>query len=181
MRKLIFVSLFLVLFGSFAAAQVPTAGNVFFGYSYYNSGLTSQRGGLNGWNGSLEGKVFPHIGIVADLSTNYGSLNFPIVCPVGSCPPASVSTHVTNVMFGPRVSASFGKLRPFVEGMVGIGHVTTGGNGSDTSFASAIGGGVDYHLVRLLALRFEADYVRTDLFHTTLGNVRFSTGLAFHF
>ncbi len=28
---------------------------------------------LNGWNGSLEGKIFPFVGLVADLSGYYGS------------------------------------------------------------------------------------------------------------
>ena len=39
--------------------------------------------------------------------------------------------------------------------------------GSDTSFATAIGGGLDYHLVRPVAWRLEGDYVQTRFFSTT--------------
>lgn len=170
---LIFVVLFLA---SFAAAQIPTSGNVYFGYSYYNTNLTGNRGSLNGWEASLEGKVFPFIGIVADFSGDYGSLNFPT--RVG---PINASTHIENVLFGPRVSVPIGKFRPFGEGMIGVAHVNTNGFGSDTSFSAALGGGVDYRIIRIVAWRFEGDYIRTSLFNGTQHNARISTGIAVHF
>src|SRR5271166_1874068 len=70
---------------SAANAQVPTSGNVFFGYSYYNTDLSSiDRANMNGWEASLEGKVVPFLGFVADFDGHYGSQNFaPVVCPVG--------------------------------------------------------------------------------------------------
>src|ERR1700733_3959164 len=83
------------LFESLLNAQVPTAGNVFFGYSYYHRSASSNLNSesFNGWEGSLEGKVFPHVGIVADLTGHYGSQDLPI-CPVvpvggggGGCAP----------------------------------------------------------------------------------------------
>src|SRR5690242_7094386 len=71
-----------VLLGN-ASAQVPS-GNVFFGYSYYNTNLsTFDRASTNGWEASLEGKFLPFIGIVADFDSHYGSQNFPASCPVG--------------------------------------------------------------------------------------------------
>jgi len=39
--------------------------------------------------------------------------------------------------------------------------------GSDTSFATAIGGGVDYRLFRAVAWRFQGDYLQTRFFDTT--------------
>jgi len=90
-----------------AAAQVPTSGNVFFGYSYYNTDISPiDRANTNGWEGSLEGKVFPHIGIVADFSGHYGSENFPIAC-AGSCS-GNVNITEENVLFGPRCTAAVG-------------------------------------------------------------------------
>ena len=57
-----------------ASAQIPTRGNVFFGYSYGSADFSStNRTNLNGWNGSLEGKVLPWVGFVADFSGLYGS------------------------------------------------------------------------------------------------------------
>ena len=177
-----FVLIFLVFsLAGIAAAQIPTSGNVYFGYSYYNTDLTGNRGSLNGWEGSLEGKMFPFIGIVADFSGDYGSLSFPRFCGIGVCPPVSASAHILNVLFGPRVSVSVGKFRPFAEVMIGVSHASTNGFGSDASFATAVGGGLDYKLIRLVAWRIEGDYVHSSLFNGTQSNARISTGIAVHF
>jgi len=180
MRRIV-LALVVLSFVSMAAAQIPTSGNVFFGYSYYNTNLTGNRGSLNGWEGSLEGKIFPFIGIVGDFSGDYGSLSFPVFCGPGVCPQVSASAHIENVLFGPRFSVPVGKFRPFGEVMIGVAHANTNGFGSDTSFSTALGGGLDYRLIRLVAWRFEGDYVRTTLFHGTQHNARISTGIAVHF
>jgi hypothetical protein len=65
--------------------------------------------------------------------------------------------------------------------MFGVSHINTNGFGSDTSFATAIGGGLDYRIFRLLAWRFEGDFIRSSLFHTTQHNARFTTGLVLRF
>jgi opacity protein-like surface antigen len=185
MRKTLGIAFMLFVFATLAAAQVPTSGNVFFGYSFYNTDLSSiDRANTNGWEGSLEGKVLPFVGIVADFSGHYGSQNFPAACPV-SIPNCNASINFNfsehNVLFGPRVSASVGKFRPFAEAMVGAGHVNVNGAGSDTSFATALGGGLDYKLFHLLAWRFEGDYVQTRFFGATQNNVRLSTGIVLRF
>jgi len=182
MRKFVVIAITLLILSALSAAQVPTSGNVFFGYSYYNTNLSSfDRSNTNGWEGSLEGRVFPHVGIVADLSGHYGSQNFSILCPEpGPCTfNANVSEH--NVLFGPRVSASIGKFRPFAEAMFGVGHVNANGAGSDTSFATALGGGIDYRIIRPIAWRFEGDYVQTRFFGATQSNLQLSTGIVFRF
>ncbi len=182
MRKVAIIACSLFLFASAASSQVPS-GNVFFGYSYYNADLSSLgRSNLNGWNGSVEGKVLPLVGIVADFGGNYGSEGVPIACTgPGRCPHLSVSVHENNYLFGPRVSVSVGKIRPFAEALFGVGHISTHGAGSDTSFATALGGGIDYHLIPLLAWRLEGDYVLTRFFSTTQNNVRISTGIVVRF
>lgn len=169
------------MLANLASAQVPASGNVFFGYSYYNARLSSLgRSNLNGWTASLEGKTFPHVGMVADFSQTFGSENVWGVC-TGVCLPVNVNVHEYNMLFGPRLSVSVGKLRPFAEALFGVGHVGTNGAGSDTSFATGIGGGVDYRIARPIALRLEGDYIETRFFGTTQNNVRLSTGIAFHF
>jgi hypothetical protein len=130
-RKFLLLPCFLLL-GALTSAQ--TSGSIYFGYSYYDTNLSTNRGSLNGWNGTLEGKVLPHVGIVADISGDYGNLNFKplnVTCPITGCP-THVSTHETNVMFGPRVSLPIGKFRPFAEAMAGVGHASASGFGSDT-------------------------------------------------
>jgi hypothetical protein len=175
MRKIGFILSTLLTFAGLASAQIPTKGNVFFGYSFYNTDLSSiDRANTNGWEASVEGKVFPFIGIVADFDSHYGSQNFPNICVVptgtgGGTLCSSFNANVTerNYLFGPRVSASVGKFRPFAEALFGGAHVNAGNAGSDTSFATAIGGGPDYknHSSARMALsgRLRADtFLRYD-------------------
>lgn len=183
MRKTFSVIAIVFIFAALGSAQIPTAGNIFAGYSYYNTNLGAQRQSLNGWEGTAEGKFFiPFLGLVADFSANYGSLKFPVLCPVpGACPAASVNSHLDNFLFGPRVSVTVGKVRPFAEGLFGFSHVNTNGFGSDTSFASGVGGGLDYYLVHMLGVRVQADYIHSNLFNNPQQNVRVSTGLVLRF
>lgn len=188
MRK-IWALLFAVLFSAtLAFAQIPTSGNIFVGYSFERSnwsGLTGNSSGtnLNGWEASLEGKVFPHLGIVTDFGSHYGSESFTALTPNGPIN-GSVTGHQWEVLFGPRVSVSVGKLTPFAEAMFGVAHIHNGGDFFDTgntTFAEALGGGVDYRLIRILAVRVEGDYLHTHFFSTTQNNFRLSTGIVFRF
>ncbi len=184
MPKVVFTALSLLLFSVFATAQIPTSGNVFFGYSYYNTDLSSvDRANTNGWEASVEGKIIPWVGIVGDFDAHYGSQNFPGVCPT-SVPGCTFNASFTenNFLFGPRVSVSVGKLRPFAEALFGGAHVSlSNGGGSDTSFATALGGGVDYKIIRPVAWRLQGDYVETRFFGTTQNNIRLSTGIVLRF
>ena len=182
MRKIGLIAFALLLLAGLASAQIPTSGNVFVGYSYYNADLSSLgRSNFNGWTGSVEGKVLPFIGIVADISEAYGSESVAIPCPEPICPNVSISAHEQNFLFGPRVSVSVGKIRPFAEALFGGAHVRVNGGGSDTSFATALGGGLDYKIIRPVAWRFQGDYVQTRFFGTTQNNVRLSTGMVLRF
>jgi opacity protein-like surface antigen len=185
-RKIGFIVLILIGLTGLASAQIPTSGNVFFGYSFYNTDLSSiDRANTNGWEASVEGKVIPFLGFVADFDSHYGSQNFPAACPVvgvGVVCTFNASVTERNFLFGPRVSASVGKFRPFAEALFGVSHVNVnnGGN-SDTSFGTAIGGGLDYKIIRPVAWRFQGDYVQTRFFGATQNNVRISTGLVLRF
>jgi hypothetical protein len=163
MQKISGIVIALLLLGGAGFAQVPTSGNVFIGYSYNRANFAGGGINLNGWTGALEGKVAPFLGIVADISGQYGS---------------GVSQH--NVLFGPRVSTSIGKIRPFAHVLIGVSHVSGGGD-SDTSFGDAIGGGVDYKLIKVIAWRFQGDLLQTRFFNDTQNDFRFSTGVVVHF
>ena len=179
MSRITVIALTIFTFTALATAQIPK-GNVFFGYSYLRTDLPSgTHNNLNGWNGSLEGKFLPWIGIVADLSGHYGSTRIPDTCPVPpGCSP-SVNSKMYSFVFGPRVSVSVGKVTPFAHALFGASHVS--GISSDTSFASAYGGGLDYHLVPLVSWRFQADLLHTSFFNDKQNNVRLSTGIVLHF
>ncbi len=147
-----------------AQAFLPRA-NVFLGYSYnhldFGQGVTRN---TNGYEFSGEGQVLPFLGLVADYSGYYGNN----------------SIHQQNFLLGPRVSADLGRFRPFGQILFGVGHFAAIG-GSDTSFAQAVGGGLDYRLTGPVAWRNQVDYLRTSFFSSTQNNVRLSTGLAFRF
>jgi hypothetical protein len=179
MRKFVVIALVLML-AQFAAAQIPASGNVFFGYSYLNTSLNGDRNNLNGWEGSVEGKVLPHIGLVADFSGHYGSEDFT-ACNGFDCVIFNADVTQHNYLFGPRVSASIGNIRPFAELLIGAAHANVHTLDSDTSFATAVGGGLDYRFFKLLAWRFQGDYIHTSLFNTPQNDVRLSTGIVVRF
>ena len=177
--KLTTVAFILLLLPTAALAQIPTRGNVFFGYSYGSADFSSNgRTNLNGWNGSLEGKVLPWIGFVVDFSGLYGSQDVSAVSAF------KVNTNLNSVVLGPRVSVPVGKFTPFAEALFGASHIHDSASGfseSDTSFATALGGGIDYRLIHGIGLRMQADMLQTRFFSSTQNNFRLSTGIALHF
>jgi outer membrane protein with beta-barrel domain len=165
----------LTLLAGAAWAQVPTKGNVFFGYSYDRTSIVSNdTANLNGWDFTLEGKFAPWIGLVADIDGHYGNHNFG-----GTS--ADIAAH--NVLFGPRVSVQVERFRPFAEFMVGAGHISlsNGISSSDTSFANAVGGGLDYRIAGPVTFRGQLDWINTRFFGHGQNGARFSTGIAVHF
>jgi opacity protein-like surface antigen len=182
----------LFLFAGLANAQVP-GGNIFFGYSYestdtsaFSPGLvasTATRPNLNGWEASFEGKILPFVGIVGDVAGHYGSQNFTEATPNGPVI-VNVTGHEQEYLFGPRLSVPVGHFTPFAEAFVGVAHIHTGGTlptPSNTSFAYAFGGGLDYRIIRPIALRVEGDYLRTQFFSTTQNNFRLGMGVVVRF
>ena len=189
MIKILLSAFLFCLLVTAATAQVPS-GNVFVGYSYLNSGLDpNNRTNLNGWNGSIEGKILPFIGIVGDFSGHYGSgpifPNPACTAVVGStCTGLTTHADIHNFLFGPRVSFSVRKIRPFAHALVGASHVSETASlvsATDTSFSYALGGGFDYHLVPLVSWRVQADLLQTRFFGNTQSNARISTGIVIHF
>jgi hypothetical protein len=179
-RKIVAIVFVLGLLTLAGMAQVPTSGNVYFGYAL-NHGTTglSDTGTLNGWDASVEGKVFPHIGLVFDVGQQFGNLFLP---PLGF----SADERTDEYLFGPRLSFTVSKFRPFVHAMVGAGHLHEinhffGVEHSETAFADAIGGGVDYHLIPRVSWRLQLDSLTTNFHSDWQHNTRFTTGLAVRF
>jgi opacity protein-like surface antigen len=192
MLKAACITAVLFLFAGFANAQAP-GGNIFFGYSYESTNTsafgpslvasTVTRPNLNGWEASFEGKILPWVGIVGDVAGHYGSENLTELTPNG--PQTTIVTgHEQEYLFGPRLSVPVGRLTPFAEAFVGVAHIHTGGSlptPSNTSFAYAFGGGLDYRIIRPIGLRVEGDYLRTSFFSTTQNNFRLGVGVVVRF
>ncbi|MGA1986583.1 MAG: hypothetical protein ABSG72_09960 [Candidatus Sulfotelmatobacter sp.] len=186
MLKTAWIAILLFVCTGLANAQIPGSGNIFFGYSFENTSSLAigniTRANLQGWEGSLEGKLVPWVGIVTDFSGHYGTENFTTALTPNGPVNTSVTGHQYEVLFGPRVSVPVGKFTPFGEFMVGLAHISTAGSfPTNTSYATAVGGGIDYRLVRLVALRAEGDYVATHFYSTTQNDLRVSTGIVFRF
>ena len=166
MQKRWTLVLFLTMLACAASAQIPTKGNVFFGYSYNRAEIVSNDAtNLNGWDASLEGKFLPWVGIVGDFGGTYGH---------------NITEH--NFLFGPRVSVEVNRYRPFAELMIGASHISLGKGGpSDTSFGNAVGGGLDYRVAGPVAVRGQLDWIHTRFFGNGQNDIRFSTGIVVHF
>lgn len=191
MHRILIVLTSILFLAALANAQVPMGGNVFVGYSYLGGDFNSNgRTNLNGWNASLEGKIFPFIGIVADASADYGSenvFNGGICTGIAGQPcngTTSLNINMHNYLFGPRVSISVARFRPFAEALFGFSRFhqsNSSFSSADTSFDTAFGGGLDYRVFGPASWRFEGDALRTRLFGGTQNNFRLSTGLVLHF
>ena len=138
---------------------------LFGGYTFQRYGGTPSRY-LNGWEISGKYKLAPWVGIAADLDGHYGL-------------PSSPDARTLHFMVGPQISFP-GRISPYFHVLGGFGHMQ--GNGSNTSLAGAIGGGVDMRVAPLLSWRvIQADDVVTRFFGGTQHSLRLSTGLVIRF
>lgn len=139
------------------------------GYSYFrlgNSGGVNQ----NGVSGSVSYNPNNYFGLVGDFGGYHAS-------------PAGVSLNTYTYMFGPRIMMhNPTKLTPFIQFLVGGGHLTAGaGGGSTNAFAFSFGGGVDLGILPHLALRPQVDYVGLHNSGNTTNCTRVSVSAVIHF
>lgn len=147
-----------------------------------NSGYGVSDFHQTGWEGSAEEKVAPWIGMVADVSQQYGTYHG--------------GEKQTIALFGPQFSPKVvPRVIPFAHVLFGLAHGTnqvttavpvTGSSATfisiatGTSFATAVGGGLDIKLAGPVWIRvIQADYLHSDLspdHHTT---ARLSAGIVF--
>ncbi len=125
---------------------------------------------------ALPTKLRPFVGVVADFDGNYGTLD-------------GGKTRVHTFVFGPQVSLP-AKVSPFAHALFGVAkesqdsptNLAFSSLGSDTSFATALGVGIDVKAARFLSIRFlQVDYLRTNLHGTTQNQPRVSAGIVLHF
>jgi len=167
-----------------ASAQQNDRVQVFGGYSYTGYSIYEldsgpwNRFGYSGWEAAAAVKLVPHLAVEADFAGGYASTY-------------GHSSHLRTYMGGPRVFGNVGPLTVY-------GHLLFGGatlgyqvySFTDTSFATAIGGGADYWFRRHLGVRvIQVDYLRNTnsaagegLAVSGGGNqFRISTGVVFRF
>ncbi len=157
----------LVLFATPSKAQLLPSGNVYVGGAYASSVDVINRYTFRGWNASVEDLPFSrltYLGLVLDGSGFYRQ-----------------GIQQYNLLFGPRLSMNYGKLRPFVHIMAGAQRSTSDGF-SHIPLALDAGGGVDYKLpFKHFSWRLQFDYTRTHLLSATQNDYRGSTGIVWRF
>ena len=167
------------------AQDAPPKIDVSAGYSYmYGNVVTTGQGiNLNGASGSVAYNFNRWVGVAFDLGTYYN----------GSVGGNGRSLGVTTYVFGPRFSWRKNKrVTPFAQVLLGGGHgggtlYTSGANplGAQNSFAMTAGGGMDWNVRPMIAVRvFQVEYLRTQFangVNFNQNNFRFTAGVVFHF
>jgi opacity protein-like surface antigen len=132
---------------------------VFGGFSYVSNDFSNTASDLKGWGASANFKIARYIGMDADFSGYYPST----CCGNGA--------KVHTFLFGPQVSFGLKRLTVFGHFLLGDANVLYSPSGSlfyhynvasENSFSYAEGGGVDFRLMRRLALRGEVDALHTN-------------------
>ncbi len=193
MKKWICLTVFILCSSAFFAAQEMPRAEFFGGYSYAGADpyATSQRTGLNGWEGAVRLNFAPWLGIVADFSGDYGHVKLPVLFPAPFppcapfCPPSSstfsVDTKLYSYLFGADVPyRKWDRFTPYAQLLFGKAHVNGQFGGTselDTKFGMALGFGADYRITPRLAWRVQADYLQTKFFANKEDNFRVSTGI----
>ena len=114
---------------------------------------------LNGWNASLEAKVLPVLGIVADFSGHYGNATTYLSCShyaLPFCFASNTNESLYTLTAGLQVSLRLGRFEPYAHALFGGALVTY-----ETSFADVLGGGINVSVIPRLAWRVQADAVQT--------------------
>lgn len=138
------------------------------GYSYLHLDSSPNTANLNGWDLALTDNFVPAVGVTADLSGAYGSIN------------GVSGSNFHTFMFGPQLRFP-APVSPFARALVGGVHVG-GGGASGTSLAYGVGGGIDVHVNKLIAFRpIQIDYIRSHFDSYGQNNLRVSIGLVIHF
>jgi len=200
------------VFGGYSLLHTDNSGlngptlDSFFGTSTGTFGVASK---FSGWDTQIQFNANRTLGIAADLGGNYGSL---LTTSSGSSISGLPAGHSHSFLFGPVVSTHAGKITPFVHALFGVNRLasssTTSITGlpitslpavSDSAFAMALGGGVDYNMSSHFGLRLgQLDYLYTghdmnaianNIFGpgtftglaTHQNNFRFATGITFRF
>jgi opacity protein-like surface antigen len=174
MKKLVFITVFLLGFSLLSVAQeVPTA-EVYLGYAYSHCDTqgSDESCNLNGWNGSVSLNSNKNVGIVVDFGGYYGK--------VGD----DLDAKVHSIMIGPKVTFRQERVTPFVQALIGYAHPNIKAGPSvllkENDFAMSFGGGVDVNLTDLLAVRpVQMDYFVIKSGSELLDNFRYSGGIVF--
>jgi len=165
MKKLLLVIGFLLFCCSLNLAQEIPSVEIFGGYAY--SRILSAGSGepvhSNGWEASAGWNLNRWFGLKGDFEGSY----------------CCHQQYLYSFLGGPQLSLRREKYTVFAHGLLGGAHAK-GLSATDTDLAWAAGGGVDWNVHRLLAIRLgQVDYFGTHFLSRTQDDLRVSAGLVF--
>ena len=145
--------------------------DLYAGYSYmFNSFYSSTGGGMTGWDASLKVPIFGSLlGIKGDVS-GFNKKDGP-----------NINSKNMFFLVGPQVGMHISTSTVWLHGLIGSAHLNnsvTVNPLSNTTFAVAVGAGLDAGMSRHLAWRVTGDFYNTH-YHSTsnnLGEIKNSTG-----
>jgi opacity protein-like surface antigen len=179
MRSLLMAGMLLFALTGSARAQDNPKGEIAGNYTYIHINPGVVNFDCHGGGGSAAWSLNQYLGVVGEFSA----------CKWAGIP-SGLNAHTLTYLFGPRLTyRAYGRLDPFGEVLFGGAHIhgqTYGftGSGTESSFAMAIGGGVDYKWKPSVAIRLiQADYLYTRLGAPTThqNNFRLQAGVVFRF
>lgn len=171
MRKSILIFMLILASCLFAVAQdSANKAEVFAGYQWtsvdFGSGVDRQN--FNGFNGAVTGYFNDNLGITADFSGNYKTVD-------------GIKAKVYSYTFGPTIRVPMDKATPFVHALFGGARASVE-DFSSNGFAYAIGGGLDLNASKNVAIRIgQFDFLGTRLEGENQKNFRYSAGIVFKF
>jgi Outer membrane protein beta-barrel domain len=152
-----------------ADAQASSSVELFGGYSYQRLNSAGGNGtGLNGWAADMQANVKRSFALATSFSGAYGE-------------ELGANLQLYTFLAGPRLVCRSKRDSFFVHALIGGARLNASAarvGDNRTSFAAALGGGVDVKLTRHTAVRvFQADYLLTRLAGRTQNDFRVSTGI----
>jgi opacity protein-like surface antigen len=187
------ILLCLLLVAAPALAQEEARAEVFGGYQFFRASTGIDVSGvdhfnLNGWNASFSGFFNRYVGVTGDFSGSYGTPSYDII----NFGPVGVDSTLYTFMAGPVVRATNeGPVQPFAHALFGGARLTSKVSvlgitlpigDTETGFAWAAGGGVDFKISPRVAIRaVQFDFLQTHLYGDHQNNFRYSGGIVFRF
>jgi hypothetical protein len=182
-KAVVWVLAVVTLVGTYANGQDNTKVDVFGGYSYASIDVNDlgDRQSANGWEASVSGNMNRWFAIEGGISGYYKGYD------LSNLGLGDLHARLTDYFYGGGPRFNF---RPvFVHALFGADRVSVGSSGvsvSQNKFATAVGGGIQFPILRKMSLRGSVDYVLTrhNLLEDTSfkqNNIRASVGLVYSF
>lgn len=162
------------LFAISAAGQAERGtGEGYLGFQHTTGNIAE-----NGWNISGAKYFGQHFAGEADIAGQYGNATLLNL---------KVNQHEYSFLFGGKVlfDVKDEKWTPWAHLLLGVAHQgfssNVAANNSDSSFAWALGGGIDYHITNNVAARGKVDLYHTSYFSSGDTHARYGFGLVYNF